>query len=142
MDTCSDSSILCYYPECSPSCGNSDNSVTFDESVDTSVLVYSPTDTKSELESSVLFYSPSATKKDDNSSILIYTPNGSGGNSSIVVYTPISQNDQAIGLMRLLYCYLWMMEGIFLIPILMSSQQRELSPFPKSYNKAVANKTA
>ena len=98
MDTGSDSSILCYYPECSPSCGNSDNSVTFDESVDTSVLVYSPTDTKSELKSSVLFYSLSATKKDD-SSVLVYTTNGSeGGNSSIVVYTPSSQNDQAIGL--------------------------------------------
>jgi len=62
------------------------------------LLMYSPTDTKSELESSVLFYSPSATKKDD-SSILVNTPNGSeGGNSSIIVYTPSSQNDQAIGL--------------------------------------------
>ena len=70
VDTDSDSSVLCYYPECSPSaihiCGDLatfDNSVTFDESADTSVLVYTLTESKSELDSPVLFYNPNARLK-------------------------------------------------------------------------------
>ena len=69
VDTDSDSSVLCY-PECSPSaihiCGDLatfDNSVTFDGSADTSVLVYSLTESKSELDSPVLFYNPNARLK-------------------------------------------------------------------------------
>ena len=102
VDSDSDSSVLCYYPEVSLSpvrvCDNFasfDDSLTFDESADTSVLVYSPNKIENELNSSILTYSPIATEEDD-SSVLVYTPNASEETDSQVVFyspTPSSPKD-------------------------------------------------
>ena len=66
----------------------------FDESADTSVLVYSPKKMENELNSSILTYSPIATE--DDSSVLVYTPNASEETDSQVVFyspTPSSPKD-------------------------------------------------
>lgn len=101
MDSDSDSSVLCYSPEVSLSpvwvCDNFasfDDSLMFDESADTSVLVYSPKKMENELNSSILTYSPIATE--DDSSVLVYTPNASEETDSQVVFyspTPSSPKD-------------------------------------------------
>lgn len=103
VDSDSDSSVLCYYPEVSLSpirvCDNFasfDDSLTFDESADTSVLVYSPNKIENELNSSTLTYSPIATEEKDDSSVLVYTPNASEETDSQVVFyspTPSSPKD-------------------------------------------------
>lgn len=99
VESDSDSSILCYYPDCSLSprpspiraCDNFAtfaDSLTFDESADTSVLMYSPNESKNDLDSSILMYSPIATEGND-SSVLVYTPNASEeADSQVVVYSP------------------------------------------------------
>lgn len=70
--------------------------MTFDESADTSVLVYSLTESKRYVNSPVLFYNPNATEKEDDSSVLVYTPNASEEASSLIVaYTPSSQKDSS-----------------------------------------------
>lgn len=64
------------------------DSLTFDESADTSVLMYSPNESKNDLDSSILMYSPIATEGND-SSVLVYTPNASEeADSQVVVYSP------------------------------------------------------
>ena len=61
VESDSDSSVLCYYPDCSLSprpspiraCDNFAtfaDSLTFDESADTSVLMYSPNESKGPIE--------------------------------------------------------------------------------------------
>ena len=96
VESDSDLSVLCYCTDCSLSprsspihaCYNFATFVdllTFDESADTSVLMYSPNESKNDPDSSILMYSPIATG--DDSSVLVYTPNASEEvDSQVVVY--------------------------------------------------------